>query len=63
MNVHDVHKEIVVGQECVVQGYGLGQVLSYSKDTIKVKPYMTDYSMRFSPTNVKLVKLTFTETG
>lgn len=60
MNVYDIHNEIIIGQECVVPGYGLGRVMSFTKDTIKVEPYMMGYSMDFSPTNVKLVKLTLT---
>lgn len=51
----------IIGQEAVVPNFGLGRVESY-KDAllnsyVEVKPYICGYSMKFSPENVKLIKV------
>jgi len=51
--------EIFIGQEAVVPKYGLGRIISISKEFIKVKPYVAGYTMTFDPSNIRPVKLVF----
>lgn len=57
----------IIGQEAVVPEYGLGKVISFRNNIterlapnfVEVKPYACDYSMKFDPKNVRLVKIFF----
>lgn len=55
----------IKGQEAVVPEYGLGRIISFSNKKpiqyIEVKPYSVDYTMKFDPKNVQLVKIFFEE--
>jgi len=53
--------DIIIGQEAVVPYYGLGRVLSVTKNGIEVKPYVCGYPMIFDPKNVRLVALNIEE--
>ncbi len=54
-------KHPIIGQEAIVHGYGLGRVISFKdkmpEHYIEVKPYVSNYSMKFDPKNVKLVEI------
>lgn len=55
----NIISRVVIGQEAVVPGYGLGRITSITKDAIQVEPYIAGYPMDFDPKNVKPVKLIF----
>jgi hypothetical protein len=56
-----MNKTPIIGQEAVVPDYGLSRVVSVGHSFIEVKPYTIDYTMKFDPKNVKLVKINLEE--
>lgn len=54
-----IQDRLVVGQEAVVPGYGLGRITEITKDYIQVEPYVAGYPMKFDPKNIRPVKLIF----
>ena len=50
---------VVIGQEAVVPGHGLGPIKAITKDSIRVEPYIAGYPMDIDPKNVKPVEHIF----
>ena len=49
---------LIIGQEAVVPGYGLGRIISFTPTYIEVTPYISSVPLKFDPCNVKIVPLT-----
>lgn len=53
----------IIGQEVVVPTYGLGRVVGFIDKTpergIRVRPHNADYTIKFEPEDVKLVKINY----